>query len=187
MLRDGVAMHLPHARFICLSDVEVQCERIALLHNWPGWWSKLEFCRPDIAGDLLTLDLDTRIVGDMRDIAGIGRLALLSDFYRLSQAQSGIMFLPEIDRRATWRVWMMNPAQHMQRCGASGDGMFFREVLGARAARWQDALPGQIISYKVHVRAAQILGQEFGNGSVPEGARVICFHGKPRPWEVANV
>jgi len=37
-LRDGVKRNLarPH-RFVCLSDVDVPCERIPLQHDWPGW------------------------------------------------------------------------------------------------------------------------------------------------------
>ena len=64
-LRDGVAanLSLPH-RFVCLSDIEVPCERVALRHGWPGWWSKLELFE-QLKGRVLYFDLDTVIAGSL--------------------------------------------------------------------------------------------------------------------------
>jgi hypothetical protein len=188
-LRDGVEKHLPGARFVCLSDVPVPCERIALRHDWPGWWAKMELYRPDIEGDLLYVDLDTAIAGDLSDIAGVGRLTMLADFYWPERVASGLMYLPEGNRAEVWRQWILNPAGHMARCEtfddrrAIGDQKFLAPILEPAAARWQAILPGQVVSYKVHVRRAQGR-KERGNGAVPPGARVVCFHGRPRPREL---
>src|SRR6185369_16858814 len=77
-LRDGVARHLPvDHRFVCLSDIEVPCERIPLEHDWPGWWSKIELLK---LPSVLFFDLDTAIVGSLDDIA---RHALRTDFTML--------------------------------------------------------------------------------------------------------
>ncbi|KKK78135.1 hypothetical protein LCGC14_2846620, partial [marine sediment metagenome] len=59
-LRNMVSRNLPIPhRFVCLSNVEGPCERIPLLHNWPGYWSKIELFRPGIFEDrVLYLDLD---------------------------------------------------------------------------------------------------------------------------------
>jgi len=49
---------VPH-RFVCLSNVEVPCERIPLIHDWKGFWSKVELFRPGLFEDrVLYLDLD---------------------------------------------------------------------------------------------------------------------------------
>jgi hypothetical protein len=40
----------------------------------------------------------------------------------------------------------------------------------------QDMVPG-IVSYKVHVK---------DNGGPPSGTRVVCFHGQPKPRDVAH-
>jgi hypothetical protein len=188
-LHAGVNRHLPGVRFVCLSDMDVECERVPLLEGWPGWWSKLELFRPDLVGPILYADLDTLIVGSLADIAGAGKLTLLSDFYHPAEAASGLMFLPEEDRAAVWRAFTADPDRIMRRCadfdqnGVRGDGKFLGEMLGDRAARWQAELPGQVVSYKLHVRE-RTSSRETGNGDVPKGARVICFHGRPRPWEV---
>jgi hypothetical protein len=125
---------------------------------------------PKQSGDILYFDLDTLIVGDLSDIASVGCLTMLSDFNILDRLQSGVMYLPEGDRAAVWDEWIKNPDEIMARYRGFGDGGFIADVL-PHAARWQDILPGQIVSYKAHVR----------KGLMTEDARVVCFHGQPRP------
>jgi hypothetical protein len=72
----------------------------------------------------------------------------------------------------------------MRECGSGGDQRFLERFWIDKAARWQDLVPGRVVSYKVHVRPAVRKDREFGNGSIPQDASVICFHGKPRPWEI---
>jgi len=71
-LKNMVARNLsiPH-RFVCLSNVDVPCERIPLKHDWPGWWSCIELFRPDlpVEGLLLHIELDTLIVDSLNEIA----------------------------------------------------------------------------------------------------------------------
>lgn len=58
-------LHVPH-RFVCLSNVDVPCERIPLIHDWPGWWSKVELHRPGLFKDrVLYIDLDELILQDL--------------------------------------------------------------------------------------------------------------------------
>ena len=72
-LRNMVARNLtvPH-RFVCLSNVELpeDIERIELINDWPGWWSKIELFRSYIFEDkVLYLDLDTVILRQIDAIA----------------------------------------------------------------------------------------------------------------------
>ncbi|MBN8292820.1 hypothetical protein JI664_12670 [Rhodobacter sp. NTK016B] len=182
-LRDQVARFcgLP---FVALSDEPVPGVTVfPLVHNWPGWWAKMELFRPGLAGGLLFFDLDTSIVGDLGDMAARRRLTIMRDVYRPAGLQSSVMFLPEADREAIWTRWMDDPERWMRTYQRGGDQAFLEDC-GAVWSTWQDAIPGQVVSYKVHVRKAMRPGREFGNGSVPAGARVVAFHGKPRPWEV---
>lgn len=182
-LRDGAAKNLKGHRFLCLSDVDVPCERMPLRHDWPRWWSKMELFRPDLdGGDFLYFDLDTLIVGDLSEIARARDLTMLSDFFDSKRLASGVMYLPWFDRADVWRKWIKDPERHMRDFRGHGDGGFIGSVKG-KAQRWQDDVPGQIVSYKAHVRAPQH-PIEKGNGKIPKGARVVCFHGKPRPHEV---
>jgi len=175
-LRDQVAVWLD-APFACLSDLRFAASRVEVLplrHGWPGWWAKMELFRPDIAGDLLYFDLDMSIVGDLTEMAQIGRLAIMRDVYRPTGLQSSVMYLPEAARAPVWDDWIRQPAGWMQRHRRIGDQGFLERHWLQSAARWQDALPGQVVSYK-----ADVLG-----AGLPEAARVVAFHGKPRPWDV---
>lgn len=172
-LQAGVARHLPLAhRFVCLSDVDVPCERIALAHVWPGWWSKIELFK--LLGPVLFFDLDTAIVGDLSEIASAamsGRFVILRDFYRGADTfGSGIMAWCADDAAFVYEKFAASPELFMMTCREGGDQRFLEFVFDRpKALRWQDAVPGQIVSYKVHCR-----------GGIPAGARVVCLHGRPK-------
>ncbi len=173
-LWDGVSENFPGHSFFCLTDMDVCCESVPLKYGWPGWWSKMELFRPDLEGDFLYFDLDTIVLGDIPDFAGLTRLTVLSDFHVPDRVASGVMFIPQVDRAFVWNAWMKDATGHMRRQGGRGDQGFLQDLWGGAPERFQDRLPGQIVSYKVHVQA---------NDKVPDDARVMCFHGRPRPWE----
>lgn len=149
---------------------------LPLRADYPGWWAKMELFAPweEFNGiDLLCFDLDTVIVGSLDDLRHPGGLTLLTDFYKVALAQSGLMYLPAAERPAIWQAWSADPERMMRQF--RGDGELLDYYWRHRAHRWQVLRPGAVVSYKVHVR--QQPGQV-----VPAGARVVCFHGKPRPW-----
>lgn len=150
--------------------------KMALRHDYPRWWSKLELFRPDLLGwlgDILYFDLDTLIVGDLGDIVQVSYLTMLADFYRPERLASGMMYLPQDVREEVWERWQPNAVGHMRRF--RGDQEFLGPSWLEKAERWQDLLPGQVVSYKAHVKPGR---------KVPEDARVVCFHGRPRPWHL---
>ncbi len=194
-LRDGVLANLPDTRFVCLSDVDVPCERIPLRHGWPAWWAKVELFRPDLDDDLLYFDLDTKIIGDLRDVSAVRGFTMLSDFFMPARLASGMMMITTDIRERVWRAWHDGPpTEIMRRCAAfdsnnvRGDQKFLGDLFeGSTVQRWQDIVPDQIVSYKANIRRSR--GRfEKGNGTMPPGVRVVCFHGKPRPrdlkWEI---
>jgi hypothetical protein len=168
---------LPGVRFVCFSDTEVPCERIHLVHKFPGWWSKLELGRTlSLHGDLLYLDLDTVLVGDCSVLLKPTAAFALTDVYGNGNLQSSVMFLTEADREKLWEEWMRNPCAHMARIAGAGDQGFIQEAL-PNWCSWQKALPGVFVSYKADMRSK-------GLTQPPEGSRVVVFHGRPRPWQV---
>lgn len=178
-LHRQVRRWLPGAETVCLTNEESIAgeETIPLQYNWPGWWSKMELFRPDIEGDLLFMDLDTIIVGPLDEIAATTKLTVLRDFYRPHALASGIMFIPEKDRAGIWTAWMRDPESVIayQRHGDQG---FLERFWHDEADRWQDVLPGKLVSYKADVRKHDEV--------VPKDARIIAFHGKPRPWDLSK-
>lgn len=178
-LRTGVEKRLG-GRFVCFTDAvdtvaAAGIETVPLTVGWPGWWSKLNLFAPAFAGDLFYLDLDTIIVGPLADLAGIGRLAIMRDVYRPYGLQSSVMVIPQAEKAAVWERFIANPDAHMDCHRVGGDQTFLETLWLDRATRFQDALPGQIVSYKA---------DRVWERGVPDGARAVVFHGRPRPREI---
>jgi len=74
-LRAGIRRWAPpEVDFLCLTDLPARalsCPSLALRHDWPGWWSKFEVFRDDVAEPgswLLFMDLDIVPIGDLRPL-----------------------------------------------------------------------------------------------------------------------
>lgn len=166
-LRDGVAEHLslPH-RFVCLSDTEVEgVDTVPLVEDWPGWWAKIELFRPDVfSGRVLFFDLDTEIVGSLDDLAGYdGPFAMLEDPLRDGGRCSGVMAWEAGRGRDIWSQFTPGAmASHR------GDQDWIAGSVD-RVDLLPRLYPGQMVSWRHHC----------GDG-VPDGARVVYFHGEPK-------
>ena len=184
VLRSGGEYDARHVRWlakqvpglVCLSDVRVQgVLTVPIRHDWPKWWSKMNLFSDAIDGDLLHIDLDTVVLGSL-DAFDVRRTTMLSDFYRPHLLASGLMYIKQEDKAAIWAAFLSDPKGHMkrhERFPLIGDQGFLNGRI--KAQRWQDVLPGQVASYKVHCL----------NGPTPT-AKVVCFHGQPRPWGVRH-
>lgn len=179
-----------HAQFcglpsVCLSDVNVPgIETLPLRHDWPGWFAKMELFNPDaIRDDILYFDLDTQIINSPEPYLHDDRLRMLSDFYHPQKPASGMMFIPKNDKTHIWKAWTANTQKWMQEC--RGDQDVLEAICGRDVARFG----ASVKSYKVHVAAPGMPGwharRSLGNGYIPPDTDVLCFHGYPRPWELA--
>lgn len=168
-LRGQCAQATPHARFFCLHDENMH-------HKWPGWWAKIEMFR--LPGPVLYMDLDTSVVGDLTPLLDA---ALEHDFIALrnplptpSRFGSGLMAWRG-DMSHVYARFRQDPDMHMRRCTTQklwGDQGFLSED-HPDPALWQDLFPSQVLSWKVECRQG-----------IPATARVVYFHGKPRPWDI---
>lgn len=181
------ARFAPGVPFVCLSDVDVPGVTVVpLQHDWPGWWSKLELFRDGAFPPgyrVLYMDLDTTIVGPIGELLRRPEpFIALANFYIRAGRQSvggqlgsGLMAWTAGAAGHLYERFAWNPPAIMQDCGGYGDQLFIHNEVGERCY-WQDILPGQVVSYKVHCERG-----------VPASARIVCFHGKPRPWDVAEL
>lgn len=183
-LHDGVARNLkrPHG-FACLSDIAVPCHRIALAHDWVGWWSKIELFRPGvICGPTLYLDLDTAIVAPIDGITTLAAdFAMLNNFSNPGMVGSGVMwFSGENIPHKVYHKFAKQPdayiAHHIRNANGSylGDQAFIHDALDRDVPFLTDDYPG-IKSYKHHCRAG-----------LPKGTSIVCFPGAPKPTEVKD-
>ena len=135
-----------------------------------GWWAKMELFAPwnSHLRPCLYFDLDTQLVGDIGPLLELpeDRFLMLAGFVNTRARNSGVMVLP----RHTHRIW----EEFHSKCVDGGkfprgDADFLAPYAEGAI---QDYVDG-IYSFKYHCHRA----------SPPrEGARVICYHGNPRPW-----
>lgn len=175
---------VPH-RFVCLSNVDIPgCEVIPLVHNWPTWWSKIELFRPNLFDDkVFYQDLDTVIIkniDDMVNYGGVGNFfVVLKNLSRGVGFGSGLMSWRG-DYSQLYEIFKQNPdkyildySKHGSRWGDQG---FLQERI-VNAKYWQDLFPGTITSYYFDMKMKNKINP-------PERTKIVCFQGKPKPWEV---
>lgn len=137
----------------------------------PGWWAKLAMFQPGrFSGRCLSLDLDTVCIGSLDHMANYrGPFAMLTDFFYPDLLASGVMMWEAGEADHVWTTW---DGCNRPTFDERGDGPWVAQMM-PNAKRLQQLFPGQIVSFKKHVCAG-----ETG------GARLVCFHGLPRPHQV---
>lgn len=158
-------MVLEHAgvRLITLTDEEnTPGDTLPLQTSLRGWWAKMELFAPwnEALRPCLYFDLDTFILGDIRDLLHDpgDSLSLLRDLFNPKRSASGIMIIPR--KTDVWDKWT----------GDTSPGGGDQQYIATHPHRkLQDEYPG-IVSYK-----ADVLNGRKG--------RIVCFHGKPKPHE----
>ncbi len=183
-LHDAVLRRMPGGvkfRFVCLTDdpsgLHPDIEPIALPDDLEGWYGKLYLFKRGLfpAGErVIFFDLDTLIVGKLDDLVSYnGQFATLSDFYFPERVGPAVMAWEVGDYTASiWQEWC---AEGQPR-NSLGDLWWLNRLdqgrFAHRADRLQKLFPGMFCSYKRDCA-----------GKPPRDAKVICFHGHPRPHE----
>lgn len=72
-LKRGLQRHYKDPfNFFCLSNVQTDVDTIPMLHDWKGWWSKIELFRPNLfTGPVFYLDLDIIILSDFKKLINL--------------------------------------------------------------------------------------------------------------------
>ena len=177
-LQRAVARNLsrPH-RFVCLSDVDVPCERIPLKHDWPGWWSKIELFSGAVEGPFLYLDLDTAITGPLDGLSNLDSdFAMLRSFANPNMPASGVMWVRKVPTQIYTKFAKQPDAyiahyQRMQNGAYLGDQAFIADTV-PKIDFLTDMFAG-ITSYKLHHKTKLL-----------PGTSIVCFPGDPKPTEV---
>jgi hypothetical protein len=182
-LRAQVARHLsaPH-RFSCFTDIRGHLDRIRfvpLVNNWEGWFSKIELFRPGLFdGPAIFFDLDTLIISNIDDLIGDHQLTVLRNFWNAKRIGSAVMGW-SADLSEVYGKFLDNAGRYIQEYQYPdkwGDQAFLKDYTPVDPEFWQDKIPGRIVSYRRHCLRGT------GEVKVPEGASVICYGGKFRPW-----
>lgn len=159
----------PGASFRVLSNTPYD---LPMRHDWPRWWGKLELFRGGLwDGPVVYLDLDTDVIGDLSALSR-DSFTMLSDFLKPHNPASGVMAWSGDGPTEVYDAAAAAPkAMDGYRSGSKwGDQGWIRDHVAMPPARFPDEL---CVSFKVHCRM---------QNRVPDGAVVVCYHGKPRPW-----
>lgn len=151
-----------------------------LTYQLPGWWSKMELFNPALPDDIVFFDLDTVIRRRPRVLSqAVREPMMLRDFYRPEGLQSSIMCIPHHFKAYVWKHWMEGPEEWMSLLSEQGlgDQAFLEKVSQKFWGILQDKYPGEYVSWKAdHLEQLPL----------PSTARVIVFHGQPKPWDIPN-
>lgn len=150
---------------------------VPLCLNLPGWWGKVEMWRPDWSEPFLYVDLSVLVTGRIDGFLEQEEATVTRDFYYDTPCQS-VIFNPVGWGAEIWEEFNRDPDYWVKRGELRKAPDFGDQVLmniKAPSKFWQDALPGQLVSYKKHAR-----------DKLPDNARIVKFHGKPRPHQVVG-
>jgi hypothetical protein len=171
-------------QFICLTNLSSIDGIVThkLVSNYDGWWNKLELFRENqfVGENIVYFDLDTVIISNIDDIVG------------MKVSFAGLGAWNPVPERAAWQhfgsgmmMWHNNGIDYKflydehdpSKVWRYGDQEYIAKSLLGRGIQYkilQDIVSG-VYSYKRNCASM-----------LPSDARIICFHGHPRPHEVAG-
>lgn len=164
-------------KFVCLSDrVLPGIDTLILKKGYDGWWNKLQMFDGRLQGQIVYLDLDTLIVGNIDwllnhrgNFSGIEDLGSInkSQPHLKGKLQSAILSFHSAQVVGWWIAFSFN---FKQISGVyRGDGEYLESITNKNnRTLLQDEYPNQIKSYKY-----QVYPDKFQDTSI------ICFHGRP--------
>lgn len=185
-------LSIPH-RFICFADkysdkLNPHIEVLPLaVPNWRWNLKKMILYKPNngLTGRVLALDLDILITGSLDDIVMRddwfitcrGAFAKKGE-YKVGGSVIGFDAGNFVLQSRLWQPLLNGTRKKIESITQGSERKYFSMMLGD-IVFWQDKLPGQILSYKVDIKRK-------GLNKKPKDARIIRFHGRPRPHEVKN-
>ncbi len=159
-LQDMVAKHLDRSyHFVCITD-----------SPFPGWWAKISLFQPGrFKGRVLYLDLDITVVRGLNDIVHYDApFVAIKDWLRPT-INSSVMVWDAGEMDHLFTEFSMPVMDRLK-----GDQDWITEQMPEAKTFPRD----WCVSYRKSVKMF---------GVVPPGAKIVVFHGFPKPWEVPAV
>jgi hypothetical protein len=167
---------LPY-RCVCFTDDPVGLSPDIYVVEQPdlgGWWNHLYAFSGWTARRQLLIDVDDVVVGSLDDLARYdGPHELNSDVYCPGNVDGGCQLIPAGVTTTLFDDFVRDPQAIKRACYS--DKQFYIARIND-SPRIQDLFPGQWVSYKVHCQGK----------SLPENARIVGFHGDPKPDAVTD-
>lgn len=194
LLARAVGRHYPYPhRMLCITDdavgLDPTVEAIPLWSdfgavpnphgsNYPSCYRRLKLFDPAIADVIgprfVLLDLDCLVTGDLRPIFDRAvDVALWRDPERPTQYNGSLLLMTAGARPFVWSDFRPESSpREARRAGCKGsDQGWLSYRLGADEAMFDQG--DGVYSYRKHLK---------GRHDLPEGARLVFFHGTQKPW-----
>lgn len=149
--------------------------------SWKGCLPKYSVFNKDLGfkGRVFACDLDVVVVGDMDEILSYdGPLATRSTFVGKKESGGDMVAFDAGSGKYNW-IWdeFVTDPEGVENFTGGRERWIYRyhPKLKDKTVYLQDVFPGQIHSYKRHVR---------GKNKLPGNARIVSCHGNPRPHEI---
>lgn len=168
-LMKQVGHFMPDTRFVCISDVQVPCERVVMRRDWPGWWSKIELFE-HFRGRTLYFDLDSVLLADASSLACGEQFRMVRN-WKVPHLMSSCVMYWNGDYSHIARMFERAASYVMSTyvtCEQWGDQAFIAEHAGN-----VEPFPGQIESWLCSLNQRPTL---------PRSATVVAFNGNAPPW-----
>jgi hypothetical protein len=192
-------------RFVCLTDTAdgvdagIETRPLEIDPAIKGWWYKLQLFKPqlyDLQGSVLFLDLDVVIVSNIDDLFGYHpeTFCIINDLQEGKIYNSSVFRFEVGSRTDIWKGFEADKQTIMKRM--HGDQDWISETV-KDAVLWPEEW---VVSYKKQCdsRAKNSFGllgkflrnqgllKTRGEAKIPPGAKIVYFHGKPDPDDVAD-
>lgn len=185
ILHDMVKRNLDaEHRFWCLTDdpqpIHEEIGLIETTPDLPGWWQKLALFAPDMPWKderVVYLDLDVAVVGRLDEL--VETRGIIRDWH-LPGYNSSVMVWDGGEHSAIWSLFakvLIDELPGDQDWITSVDQLQDGDCMegATRVQKWEILPRDWCLSYRSHAA-------EFP----PVGAKVVCFHGEPKPHEAGG-
>jgi len=131
---------------------------------YPGWWAKIDLFKPGrFTGRVLYFDLDVTIISNLDEVAECPSFTAVRDYLNKSLINSSVMVWDAGTLDHVYKKFSLDMADKFP-----GDQEYINSV----------SIPSKFPkkwfpSYKHDCK-----------DEIPEGAKAIIFHGKPKPWDL---
>ncbi len=159
-------------------DPAIKIHALPKIDNVEGWWYKLYLLsdKIDIEGRVLYIDLDTLITGNIDHYIGYNEgFVVLQDLWaKGNNVGSALMSFEVGKHKHVWETFAKDPAGEKRKIHPHGDQRVIQNYQKDRLY-WQRLFPKEVVSFKSEC-----------NPLPPQGALIVCFHGKPSIVDAIN-
>lgn len=165
--------------FFCISDRNIKgVECLPLKHSWCKRLNKLSAYDTSygLTGRQVSFDLDTVITGNIDHILAYdGKFCTVEDFWRPGLPGCAINASCGGDKDLEEKLYsaLVRDEDKVQEDTGGNERFWVERQLGTDIDFFQTLHPNQIFSAKPE--------RHFIRKTIPEDARIICFHGKEKP------